>query len=511
MITIGGKDIKAIVIDGDTKEVVRITDTLTGDILWEKVYPVIDYFYIENTYNGTNTVTLTTTRSGSPTPGYYADSVEWSKDKVTWTTASFDPSTPLDITLDRDEKVYFRNDTGYWNFGGYFSPYYRTSFSASQSHVVGGNIISLLDYNNIETTALLSQTFYRLFYNDTTLMSAGDLTLSVSDLSLYGGMNQFEEMFSGCTSLNTAPTMPATTMGYSSYRYMYYNCQCLTTPPQLPATTLAPYCYDSMFYNSGLTTPPALPATTLADGCYFQLFRDCTSLASAPQLPATTMAREAYSNMFSGCSSLTTPPQLPATTLAKRCYVSMFYKSGLTTPPQLPATTLADGCYSSLFAQCRNLTSVPQLPATTMAEGCYSSMFYYTGITTPPQLPATTLAKSCYSGMFMGCRLTSWPQLPATTLAEGCYKSMFESNFQMRTAPELPATTLVKDCYNGMFRYSNRLTSVTVYADDNSATDCTANWLQGVAASGTIHNLGSATYTADSASGIPTGWTEVNN
>ena len=511
MITIGGKDIKAIVIDGDTKEVVRITDTLTGDILWEKVYPVIDYFYIENTYNGTNTVTLTTTRAGSLNPGYYADSVEWSKDKVTWTTATFGPSTPLDITLDRDEKVYFRNDTGYWNLG--FYPSNITTFSASQSHVVGGNVISLLDYNNIETTVVGPYAFWRLFYNDTTLMSAGDLTLSAADLSLGGWTSQFEEMFSGCISLYTAPTMPATTMGPSSYRFMYHNCQCLTSAPQLPATTLAYRCYQGMFFGSGLTTPPALPATTLAEECYSQLFENCTSLASAPQLPATTMAPQAYYYMFLGCTSLASAPQLPATTLARNCYSSMFQNSGITTAPALPATTLAEGCYSGLFYLCKSLTSAPQLPATTMAPQAYNGMFAYCwGLRTAPSLPATTLAYQCYKGIFLGCYyLTTPPSLPATTLAEGCYANMFESNFQLRTAPELPATTLVKDCYNGMFRNSNRLNSVTVYADDNSATDCTANWLDGVAASGTFHNLGSATYTTDSASGIPTGWTEVNS
>ena len=58
---------------------------------------------------------------------------------------------------------------------------------------------------------------------------------------------------------------------------------------------------------------------------YCNLFRDCTSLASAPELPATTLAKSCYSNMFYGCSNLTAAPALPATTLASSCYESMFF------------------------------------------------------------------------------------------------------------------------------------------------------------------------------------------
>ena len=85
-------------------------------------------------------------------------------------------------------------------------------------------------------------------------------------------------------------------------------------------------CYQTMFYGcTSLTTAPALPATTLADSCYGIMFSGCTSLTTAPALPATTLADSCYYNMFSNCTSLTTAPNLPATTLASNCYNSMFY------------------------------------------------------------------------------------------------------------------------------------------------------------------------------------------
>ena len=90
-------------------------------------------------------------------------------------------------------------------------------------------------------------------------------------------------------------------------------------------TTLTSYCYSFMFSDcTSLTSAPALPATTLADSCYSSMFYNCSSLTTAPALPATTLATYCYSNMFDGCTSLTSAPALPATTLAQSCYSVMF-------------------------------------------------------------------------------------------------------------------------------------------------------------------------------------------
>lgn len=45
---------------------------------------------------------------------------------------------------------------------------------------------------------------------------------------------------------------------------------------------LADFCYDSMFRGcTSLTTAPSLPATTLADSCYYSMFYGCTSVKLA--------------------------------------------------------------------------------------------------------------------------------------------------------------------------------------------------------------------------------------
>ena len=138
------------------------------------------------------------------------------------------------------------------------------------------------------------------------------------------------------------------------------------------------FCYYKLFYGcyncTSLTTAPELPATNLAESCYSSMFNGCTSLTTAPELPATNLAKSCYNSMFRGCTSLTTAPELPATNLAIQCYFYMFYNcTSLTTAPELPATNLAESCY--MFNGCTSLTTAPELPATNLAIECYSSMF----------------------------------------------------------------------------------------------------------------------------------------
>lgn len=71
--------------------------------------------------------------------------------------------------------------------------------------------------------------------------------------------------------------------------------------------TLVDSCYCRMFRDcTSLTTAPSLPATTLASSCYNGMFRNCTSLTQAPALPATALASSCYFEMFRGCTNLNT-------------------------------------------------------------------------------------------------------------------------------------------------------------------------------------------------------------
>ena len=106
----------------------------------------------------------------------------------------------------------------------------------------------------------------------------------------------------------------------------------------LPDVIPCNYCFSHLFSGcTSLTSAPELTATKLADGCYYQMFSGCTSLTSAPELPATELSEYCYSYMFKDCTSLTSAPELPARGLAYSCYHRMFSGcTSLTSAPELP-------------------------------------------------------------------------------------------------------------------------------------------------------------------------------
>ena len=234
-----------------------------------------------------------------------------------------------------------------------------------------------------------------------------------------------------------------------------------------------------------LTSAPDLPATTLTVNCYHSMFKGCERLTGAPDLPATNLAEYCYISMFEGCTSLTKAPELPAPNLSRYCYYSMFKDcKSLTTAPELPATELAENCYGNMFEGCWDLTEAPDLPANRLVSNCYAYMFHgCTSLTKAPTLPAIYLESSCYSYMFKRCRsLTEAPELPATNLSSYCYSNMFEECTSLIEAPELPAERLIEGCYYYMFAGCEKLSKVTMKAQNTytirNSYECLRGWLE---------------------------------
>ena len=146
--------------------------------------------------------------NGTPTKG---QAFEYSTDGTNWSV--FTPGTTTITLANTGDKVYFRGDNTTVSESLYI--YYK--FVMSGKIAASGNIMSLLDKTCQSTTISNNYCYYRMFYN--------------------------------CTSLTTAPALPATTLADYCYNYMFRGCTSLTTAPALPATTLASYCYDSMFYG----------------------------------------------------------------------------------------------------------------------------------------------------------------------------------------------------------------------------------------------------------------------
>ncbi len=246
------------------------------------------------------------------------------------------------ITLDMGDTVYMKGN----NSGGFST----NSSNYNQFQMTGkisssGNIMSLLYEDDFEEqlTIPCNYCFYYMFY--------------------------------GCTSLTTAPELPATTLTNDCYRCMFRDCENLTTTPDLPSMELADYCYAGMFQNcTSITTAPKLPATTLVANCYYYMFRGCTNLTTAPNLSATTLANGCYVGMFYGCTELITVPELPATTLVANCYYYMFRGcTNLTTAPNLLATTLANYCYYGMFYGCTSLNYIKMLAININYTSCLSN------------------------------------------------------------------------------------------------------------------------------------------
>ena len=283
----------------------NIVKVKLGDVvIWQKTTepePVgPDYFYIESLGDG-NTISLKNEGSGD-TYGV-TPTLEYSKDKNTWNTITFDwtageHTTEIPVKLNTGEKMYFRNDTR--KFSNDYNKY--ITFSPSVSSNVGGDIRTLSNYLNVDNETKPQEYMFKdLFRSNKNIVDASNLRLPYTRLEKCC----YQTMFWSCSKLTTAPELPATKLADSCYRNMFESCTSLTTTPELPATTLAYECYRYMFYGcTSLTTAPTLPATTLASYCYSDMFNGCKSLTTAPTLPATTLVNNCYYYMFSGCKKL---------------------------------------------------------------------------------------------------------------------------------------------------------------------------------------------------------------
>lgn len=148
----------------------------------------------------------------------------------------------------------------------YEAPWYVGKFTSTGRFKVYGNILSLflknpddaVNYPNKNLNYQISLS--RMFYNNTKLVDASNLVLpDFRDIQQNINVNKywlperdraFYEMFSGCTSLISAPKV-ITVLGGNFIQYtcagMFNGCSSLVNAPELPSTELCPYCYYQMF------------------------------------------------------------------------------------------------------------------------------------------------------------------------------------------------------------------------------------------------------------------------
>jgi len=218
----------------------------------------------------------------------YITSISYSTDDgETWTTTNNvdDKEENLQITVNVNEgdKVLWKGDAqqlGYFDEDDY-SDYVGSFFSSTARFNVYGNVMSMLYDNDFigEDTLEYDGQFVYLFSDydgelECNVVDASNLSLVATTLT----NSCYNNMFSNCTSLVTAPQLNATTLASNCYCYMFKGCTSLVTAPQLNATTLTKNCYYHMFYGcTKLNNITCLATNISADSCTYGWVRDVAS------------------------------------------------------------------------------------------------------------------------------------------------------------------------------------------------------------------------------------------
>ena len=181
--------------------------------------------------DGDQTVALT----GNNT---YSVTMQYSYDGDTW--ENWDLSA---LSFGGSTKVYIRG-IGNSKFGS-TSSWCTFTFSTNSYVYISGIIETLLDWET-EIWSCSKYEFYRLFEGQTALRSVRDLVFASSNI----GASSYGSMFWDCTNLLYGPkSLPGTLTGSEACSGMFRNCTSLITAPELPATTLTSNCYRGMFYT----------------------------------------------------------------------------------------------------------------------------------------------------------------------------------------------------------------------------------------------------------------------
>ena len=126
----------------------------------------------------------------------------------------------------------------------------------------------------------------------------------VGQTSLSGKVGAFMSIFVDCGSNITSAEnliLPATTLEEYCYYSMFSGCTSLTSAPELQATTLTPYCYQNMFRAcSSLTAVTCLATDISASNCTRYWLRDASSSGTFTKAASMTSWSRDYNGIPSG-------------------------------------------------------------------------------------------------------------------------------------------------------------------------------------------------------------------
>ena len=237
-------------IDKNTKIYLRHTEIVKikkGDVvIWEKSSgpePTMDCFYIENISSDTGDFKFVKLKSPSNKP-----SMEYSIDGgSTWTGYNF--STLPTVEVSSGSKIYFRGNSFsneiYSDTRGY-------KFDFNKSYNIGGNLMSISDFDTMNTIDTISESkFAAIFNGQTNLVSVSDLSLGNVTTINVGG---FSQVFGSCSNLiNGVDLSKIVNITTDSFLSLYALCKKLETVTAPNVQTWNTSCFSSWLFIAGVS------------------------------------------------------------------------------------------------------------------------------------------------------------------------------------------------------------------------------------------------------------------
>ena len=295
-----------------------------------------DYLYIESVEPNI-TVQLDKIGTIASLPGV---SLEYSLDKSTWNTYTWEEGTGYAITLESvGDRVWWRASSTNTGFGYDDNTYHK--FSCSGLFNVGGCIMSLLDRNVQNTTTISSDYCFHSLFRQSRIAECGDII--PFNMTVKNTRNAFSNMFYGCSYLTKGPAVVLNdyninnkTYGSSRLFLGFFNgCTSLIIAPRLHLKQLNIGQSSFGGYFNGCSLLQNIDNVILEETQYslgkwaFQnMFQGCKSLVKAPAVPFRFLGEQCFSSMFSGCTSLEIGPDLKFSTYRYQCCVDMFNNCG---------------------------------------------------------------------------------------------------------------------------------------------------------------------------------------
>lgn len=135
---------------------------------------------------------------------------------------TFSSPNPFSISVETpgwNGKLYCSTDTKTW------AEWTGTEVNATE---VGGTYA--LYFNGTGNTKITGGDSYKWTLNGSSISCTGNIESLLDYETVAAGQHPamaekcYRNMFSGCTSLTTAPSLPATTLAFYCYSYMFYGC-----------------------------------------------------------------------------------------------------------------------------------------------------------------------------------------------------------------------------------------------------------------------------------------------